>query len=260
MIIKLLILVDNKLVLNNFTICKYTSSSGISKIIIKSVNCISDIIKVPVYNKINGIDYYPVVFPLELPIYDKYVFSPYIILSSYNLNFQNDIDFFHKINQHIETNFKIIFFNFDYLLNNSVLFYQIINDNYLNLINFEILKTITDFKEFIKYLWDCININKLFCIYTLIKNPIISNKNIKEISSKAKLSKKIFTISNHMKTTKYNITLNPTDYTMSFSEYYNCNFKKSLKLSDIKPDIIYYIIVNKSESIVQIYYQTIIIL
>jgi hypothetical protein len=248
MIIKLLILVDNKLVLNNFTIGKYNSSSNSSKIIIKSVDYPNDIIKVPVYNKINGIDYYPVVFPLELPIYDNFIFNPYIILSSYNLNFENDIDFFYQINQHIETNFGLNFFKFDFLIDNSNLFSKIINEHYVNLINFEILNTIIDFKEFVKYLWICININKLFSIYTLIKNPNITKKNSKEIAANFNLPKEIFTNSNHMKLVKYNITFEPTDYTMNFHEYYNWNFKKSLKLSDIKPNVRYYIIVNKSDS------------
>jgi hypothetical protein len=248
MIAKLLILVDNKLVLNKFTIGKQFSSSGTSKIVIKSVDCPNYIIKVPVYNKINGIDYYPVVFPLELPIYNKNVFNPYIILSSYNLNFPNDIDFFSQINQIMETNFGLKFFNFDNLINDSNLFSKIINEHYINLINFEILNTITDFKEFIKYIWLCININKLFTIHTLIKNTNITNKNIKEISNKLNLPKKLFTIPNQMKLIKYNITLEPTDYNMNFLEYYSWNFKSSLKLSDIKPNEGYYIIVNKSDS------------
>jgi len=248
MIAKLLILVDNKLVLNKFTISKYISPAGISKIIVKLVDCSNDIIKVPVYNKINGIDYYPVVFPLELPIYNNNIFNPYIILSSYNLDFPNDIDFFYQINQNIENNFGLKFFNFDNLINDTKLFSMIINEHYKNLINFEILNTLTDFKEFIKYLWLCININKLFTIYTLIENPNIANKNIKELSNKLNLPKKVFIIPNHMKLTKYNITLEPTDYKMNFTDYYSWDFNSSLKLTDIKPNESYYIIVNKPES------------
>ena len=247
MITKLLILVNNKLVLNKFTISKYISSSGTSKIIVKLVDCSNDIIKVPVYNKINGIDYYPVVFPLELPIYNNNVFNPYIILSSYNLDFPNDIDFFYQINQNIKNNFGLIFFNFDNLINDTPLFSKIINEHYQNLINFEILNTLTNFKEFIKYLWLCININKLFTIYTLIKNPNIANKNIKELSNKLNLPKKVFIIPNHMKLIKYNITLEPTDYKMNFTDYYSWDFNSSLKLTDIKPNESYYIIVNKPD-------------
>lgn len=243
MIIKFLILVDNKLILNKFIINKYNN-----KIIINSVDCLSNIIKVPVYNKINGIDYYPVVFPLELPIYNNNVFNPYIILSSYNLNFSNDIDFFYQLNQIIKTTFELEFFNFDFLINDSSLFSKIINEHYLNWINFEILKTITDFKEFIKSFWICVNINKLFTIYTLIKNPNINNKNIKEISNKLNLEKKLFTIPNHMKLSKYNITLEPSDYNMTFSEYYTLDLKNSLKLSDIKLNVGYYIVINKYDS------------
>ena len=243
MIIKLLILVDNKLVLNKFTINKTNN-----KILIKSVDFSHDIIKVPVYNKINGIDYYPIVFPMEMPIYNKHIFNPYIIVSTYNLKFTNDIDFFSQINSTIETNFELTFLNFDSLLNDSILFSKIINDNYLNYINFNILKTITDFKDFIKNFWICVNINKLFVIYTFVKYPTITNKNIKEISNKLNLAKKLFIIPNHMKLTKYNITTSPNDFNMSFPEYYSWDFEAPLKLSDIKPNFCYYIIVNKSDS------------
>jgi hypothetical protein len=243
MIIKLFIVVDNKLILNNFTINNINN-----KIIIKSVENLNNVIKIPIYNKINGIDYYPIIFPLEMPIYDKNIFNPYIILSSYNINFSNDIDFFNQLNSIIETNFGLCFYNFDYLLNNPDLFSKIINENYIKLINFEILKDINNFEEFVRNLWLCIHINKLFTIFILIKYPTITNKNMKEISNKINFTKKMLVIPNHMKSFKYVITSTPSDFGMNFLEYYSYDFKVPLKISDIKLGVEYYIVINKSES------------
>jgi hypothetical protein len=243
MIEKLLVLVDNKLVSNKFTITKVNN-----KIVIKSVEYINGIIKVPVYNKINGIDYYPIVFPLEMPIYGKNIFNPYIILSTYSLNFPNEIDFFSQINSLIESKLGLTFLTFDNLLNDTNLFTKIINDNYGSLVNFDILKLQTDFNDFIQTLWLCININKMFSIYILSKHPTITNKNIKDIANKFNFNKKLFVIPNQIKTTRYDITLSPDDFVMNFPEYCSFNFKSSLKLSDIKPNTNYYILVNKTES------------
>ena len=252
MLIKLLILTNDKLVLNKFTINKFNNL-----IVIKSVECSDLIIKVPIYNKINGIDYYPLTFPLELPIYDNNIFNPYIILSSYNLNFKNNIDFFTQVCQTIKTNFELTFYSFEFIVDNPVLFGQIINEHYQKYITFEILKTTNNLNEFIKHLWNCINILKLFNIYVLIKYPDITNKNIKRITKELNLSKKLFINCNQIKSVKYNINLDYSDCLnhldtqdnkMTFIEYYNFDFKNYLKLSDIKSKISYYIIVNKLDS------------
>jgi len=78
MIIKLLILSDNKLIVNKFLLNR---KNNIIKIETLDKN---NIIKVPIYNMINGLDYIPISFPFELIIMENNkVFNPYIILSSF---------------------------------------------------------------------------------------------------------------------------------------------------------------------------------
>lgn len=243
MIIKILCMIDNKLILNKFYLCQSNN-----KLIIKLVDNSIYLIKIPVYNKFNGIDYYPITLPLSLPIYKNLVFNPYIILSSFNFSFNNDIDFFNQVNKIIESQMGLKFITFNNLLDdNSNLFSKIINEHYLTYLNFEILKDINQIDIFIKEFWLCIILNKLFVIYTLIKYPTISNKNIKDIATKYNLTKKVFTISNHLKNFKYNIT-SSDDFRITFPEYWNYNFNSSIKLNDLKPNNNYYIIVNKSDN------------
>ena len=240
MIHKFLIISDNKLILNKFSI-----SISNNKIIISSINT-NSIIKIPIYNKYNGINYVPVVFPIEMLIINNKVFNPYIILSSYNFDFDNDIDFFNQINKILKLNFNIDMIKFNELFDNNILLPTIMNEHYPNIFNENL--QIDDINSFIKNIWNNINIIKLYSIYLLIKFPNISNKTIKEINQKFLISKKILSIINHLKSFKYNITVN-NEYAMSLSEYYLFNLNTSLKLSDLKPNICYYILVNKNDSL-----------
>ena len=63
MIYKLFILIENKIVLNKFSINLHQN-----KVVIKSVEYDKNIIKIPVCNKFYGIKYIPISFPLELNI------------------------------------------------------------------------------------------------------------------------------------------------------------------------------------------------
>ncbi len=243
MIYKFLVMSDNKLVLNKFSICLLEN-----KIVIKSMDISNDIIKIPVYNKYNGINYFPVVFPLEMHVIDKMVFSPYIILSTFNLNFDNEIDFFSQITKIIKSDFNLKIIDFELLLNDTNnVFPKIMNEYYPNLINENLKVNNDNINEFIKKLWNNIIIIKLYIIYILIKFPSISNKNIKEICQITTIPKKILSIGNHIKSYKYNITVN-NEYAMTLSEYYNFNLNSSLKLADIKPNTCYYILINKNDS------------
>ena len=84
MIFNNLILIDNKIVNH-----KFFSEIIDNKLIINSLIKYNELIKIPFYNKYNGLFFEPIIFPVEMIISNKKVFSPYIILSSYNLK---DID------------------------------------------------------------------------------------------------------------------------------------------------------------------------
>jgi hypothetical protein len=129
MIIKLLILSDNKLIVNKFLLNR---KNNIIKIESLDNN---NIIKVPIYNMINGIDYIPLSFPFELIIMENnMVFNPYIILSSFiNIIPENDFDFFYQINIIIQKEYDLILVDFDYFLNDSTNnFISIMNNNYFS--------------------------------------------------------------------------------------------------------------------------------
>jgi len=205
MIYKNIVLFDEKLVYNKFSINKKDN-----KIIIKSINIKDNIIKVPVYNKFNGIDYVPICFPLEYIIIDNLIFNPYLILTSYNLQINNDIDFFYNINQIINNEYKLGTINFNDLLNNPKLnLIKILNENYIINLNKNDNLILT---EFIKNFWFDINIIKLYIIYISIKYPngITKNSNI---------PKNIQQFSNNLKKFKYSLTCNKSEYQMTLNEY-----------------------------------------
>lgn len=241
MIQKLHVLFENKLVLNKFLIKVQNNN-----LIIESLDLKNNIIQVPVYNKYNGLDYFSINFPLKLPIIKNSVFNYYLILSTYNLSCDNDIDFFHQIEQISLQKLKINWIKFDQLIDDKFNLPKIINDNYIKCITFDNLKDITDINQFVSLLLSNINIIKLFSIWTLIKFQNISNKNIKELVTKYNIPKKILAIANHLKSFKYNLTPN-IEYSMSLIEYINHNFSSSIKLSDLKPNNTYYILVNKND-------------
>ena len=77
MIQKFYILFENKLVVNKFSIKMQDNNIKIDSIELKN-----KLIKVPIYNKFNGLDYFTISFPLILPIIKNTCFNPYILLSS----------------------------------------------------------------------------------------------------------------------------------------------------------------------------------
>ena len=72
MIHKIHICIDDKLILNKFSINIHEN-----QIIINSLDNKNGIIKIAIYNKYNGIDYFPICFPLKMIIINDSVFNPY---------------------------------------------------------------------------------------------------------------------------------------------------------------------------------------
>ena len=243
MIIKLLISHDNKLIINKFHI-QYNKSNN--KIVITSLNNLENYIKVPIYNKYNGIDYYSICFPLELIVINNNVLNPYLILSSSSMN--NSIDFFYNLHTIINNVYNLHVLNFNELYK-SFNFIKVINDNYIQNIEMNDLKN-SDLNIVIKKVWTNLNIIKLCIIYFLIKFPDISNKNYKIINNKNDINKKIYTYANLLKSYRYNLFTNQSEHNLVFSEYYNFNYNVSIKLIDLVPKSYYFIIANNDESII----------
>ena len=242
MIQKLCILFENKIILNNFSIKLHNSN-----IIIDSLELKNKIVQVPIYNKFNGIDYFTVNFPLYLPIIKNTCFNPYLILSSFNLQLDNEIDFFYQLNKIISEKFNLKVLTFNDIVDEKFNLSKIINDNYLTCITLENLKGITNLKDFISILWFDINIIKLLCIWTLNKFQNISNKNIKDIISNYNIPKKLLVFANNLRLYKYNLSSN-IDSSMTLIEYINHNFNTSIKLLDLKPNNSYYLLINKFDN------------
>jgi len=242
MIQKLSILFENKIILNNFSI-KLNNSN----IIIDSVELKTKIAQIPIYNKFNGIDYYAINLPLYLPIIKNTCFNPYLILYSFNLQLDNNIDFFYQLNKIINEKFNLKLLTFNDILDEKFNLSKIINDNYLTCITLENLKSIINLKDFISILWFDINIIKLLSIWTLVKFQNISNKIIKDIINSYNIPKKILVIANNLRLFKYNLSSN-IESSMTLIEYLNHNFNTSIKLLELKPKNSYYLLINKFDN------------
>jgi hypothetical protein len=242
MIQKLHILFENKIIINKFSI-----KLQHNYIIIDSIELKNKILQVLVYNKFNGIDYYTVNFPLILPVIKNTCFNPYIILSSYNLQIDNDIDFFYQISKIINENYNIKFLNFKDIMDDKFNFPKIIQDNYLTNINLDNLKIHNNLEDFISTLWLNINIIKMLSIWILVKFPNISNKTIKDIINDYNIPKKILVLANNLKLLKYNLTSN-NEYSMTIIDYISHNFNSPIKLLDLKPNNSYYLLINKFDN------------
>jgi hypothetical protein len=238
MIIKLLILSENKLISNRFLLNRKNN-------IIKIESCDNNnIIKVPIYNMINGIDYIPISFPIELIIMENnMVFNPYIILSSFiTIIPDNDFDFFYQINMIIQKEYELTLADFDYFLNDMKdNFITIMNDNYSHLFTIDYLK-MDNINQFINTFWSYINISKLYTLYTLIRFLNISSKTLKK---ETQVHKKIISLSHTMELYRYNLSMNNDEYMMTLTEYINYN-KKYITLDCIKIGTPYYIIKNST--------------
>jgi hypothetical protein len=230
MIEKINILIDNKLILNRFII-----NHENNKIIINNMD-MNNIIKVPIYNKYNGLDYYPLIFPLELPIYNNMIFNPYIIFSS--LNLESEFDFFTRINEIIlKKNLKVM--NLEDLDDNII---KIIVENYKNILSTNFLNVSS--LELVNNLWLYINLIKLLYIYITIKH---ANKSLKELVKILNVDKKLINNINAMKNIKYSITDSESDNNMTLIEYLDYNFETSLKFEELNKNSNYYLDVNKPE-------------
>ena len=222
MIIKLYILIDNKLTINNFILSDCITKNNILKL--NSINNLNnnELIKIPICNIYNGVDYETIQLPLEfIKLNNKYIFNPYLILSSYNSDYDNDIDFFYQLNKMINNIYHLSFISFNNISNN----YNLINlyqKYYINIINDNI-------KLYMNNLQTNINIIKTIYIYY---NIIKFNKNNIMVFNYNLLNK-----------FKYKLIIN-SNLNLTLINYINYNYNTSLKLCELLINNNYYIINN----------------
>ena len=168
------ILINNKLILEKIIIQK-----KLDKFIINISNKYTNIIKIPIYNIYTGLYYVPIQFPLEIIIYNNYIFNPYIVLTSDISKKNNDLDFFYILEEKIKEKYNFSFYTINQILNiNNNILYNIINNNY-NISNILNNKTFN-----IETFWSNTVIIKLYVIYLLINKNIFIPKEYELLYSK----------------------------------------------------------------------------
>lgn len=224
----LLSILENSNIANdNFFNCSLLSSETNKTVElsdkIKSNNEVS-FMKILSCNNINGISYLNIYFPLKLFIIDSNVFCIYFFIINLTSNFKNKLDFFFNLNEILVKKFNLQIINFDNLLKYESNIFEIINNEYKDfIVN----------KKFNKEFWEMINLLLNLSIFILWINKIKTNDdnlearvnklpidsldspiNIDTSMKKNKLMKKIYQISNHLKTINYSINYS-NEYTVN---------------------------------------------
>lgn len=225
------IIMENKIVSKNFFLDKTDTSLII---------CMLDkhtLVKVPIYNKYNGINYIPISFPIVMPIIDGSLFNPYIIISSYNFDNENELDFFYLLKKSVMEIYGLKLYSMADKMN----IIDIINKYYITNIEMDNMKeSYNSLDKYISILYENINIIKLGVIYLLN----MSKKERKQLN----IPKKLHSITNKMIDYKYNLYSTNLENIFSLPEYFSINFSKELELSNIKVNCYYFININNSES------------
>lgn len=232
MIINILLLIDNKLTSSKIKLTRtsdsiiinYNETTGLHQ---------TGIIKIPIYNNINGINYEPIFFPFEMTIFNNMVISYYTILSSYGIDTPNDIDFFYQINRVITKEYNLSLARFSYMLENDM----------ISILNSMCNKAISDIgmkdtNQFIKNTWDAINSIKLYIIYISIRFP---QSNKKKLHTKYNIPNRILSLYESFCNYKYNLNNIDDEIMLLFNEYYMKDNNRILNNDDIISNHSYYI-------------------
>ena len=93
---------------------------------------INNIIKIPVLNRYNSLNYYPVTFPLKCNIINGKIFSEYIILYSFNIKIDNNIDFFYNLFKYTKETFNLDAIYYDEINTNNIILLNNTDDKVSN--------------------------------------------------------------------------------------------------------------------------------
>jgi len=197
MLIKLPIILNNKIDIINFKINKFEN-----KFIIKPLTeNKDDLYQFMVTNKEFCMNTFHIKFPYEITIIDnKYLFSNYFFITSILNGFHCELNFFSNILINIEKHFnkKLNFFKLDYLLNNVANITKKCN------ILIETKKKFEDLKEMESYLDTQLTISLNLIYLLLYKFPQNCSKDFKESAIKEFIPNKIINCLNLIKNYKIN--------------------------------------------------------
>ena len=233
MILKLPIIINNKIINSLFKLNRYTDyfilslfESYIDDELDSTVKNTLDIslIKILTCNNVNGLSYLNLYFPLKLFIIDDCLITMYFFIINLTSNFKSNLDFFYQLNEVIINKYKLSIINFDKYDKYQDKIFKIVNEQYLFLINN---------KKFNKEFWEMINLLLNCSGFILWLNNANINKN--------KLFKKISNITNSLKLVKYSINYS-NDYNLL--EHIKISNNENLKFSDIQVNMCYYMLIN----------------
>jgi hypothetical protein len=197
MLIKLPIILNNKIDIINFKINKFEN-----KFIIKPLTeNKDDLYQFMVTNKEFCMNTFHIKFPYEITIIDnKYLFSNYFFITSILNGFHCELNFFSNILINIEKHFnkKLNFFKLDYLLNHVANITKKCN------ILIETKKKFEDLKEMESYLDTQLTISLNLIYLLLYKFPQNCSKDFKESAIKEFIPNKIINCLNLIKNYKIN--------------------------------------------------------
>ena len=248
MLLKLPIVIDNKVIFTLFKLIKYETyyllslfyninNDNINCDVISDKNCItksdSNIIKIILSNNITGYEFYNIYVPLKLFIINNELFSVYFFITYFCPPYLNtNFDFFSYLNIILKNQNLQLIKEENYIKYQTSIF-KIINSEYLLLNNNN---------KYNKEFWEIINLILSTSLYILWLNK----QNITNI----KISKKIQNIVNIIKNIKYSIDYS-NEYT--FNEHMLNKDNHEVSLSDLIINNNYYLLItNKKYLLVKI--------
>lgn len=237
MLLKLPIILDNKVVFTLFKLIKYDTYyllSLFNNIDINDNNCIpkseGNIIKIIISNNISGYEFYNIYVPLKLFIVDDKLVSIYFFITYFSFFYIDDLnvnyDFFIYLNNILKTK------NLQLLKQENYIKYQ---NNIFEIINSEFI-LLNNNKKYNKEFWEIINLllNSILFFFWLNRQK---NINIK-------IPKKIQNFSNVIKQIKYSIDYSE-EYT--FNNHILSINNSELSLNDLIVNNNYYLLINNKK-------------
>jgi len=224
MLLKLPIIIENKVIFSLFKLKKYDSYYLLSPI---ENNNSEVVIKIILSNNISGYEFFNLYLPLKLFIIDNELLSFYFFMKTFCSTINNNFDFFYSLNNFVINKLKLRLIEKDSLTIKYNQIFDIIISEYIKL---------TNNKKYNKEFWEIINLLLNTTSYILWLNQL----NITNINN----TKKFNTYTNTLKNIKYNIDFS-NDY-LFIDHLINKN-NNELQLKDLINNNNYYLLINNKK-------------
>jgi hypothetical protein len=245
MLLKLPIIIDNKVVFTLFKIIKYdayyvlslfeniNNNDNINCDVLSDKNNINksegNIIKIILSNNITGYEFYNIYVPLKLFIINNHLLSFYFFMTNFRSTINNNFDFFTCFNNILKNKLNI-----QLIEKTNYIKYQ---NKILDIINSEYL-ILNNNKKYNKEFWEIINLTLNSSLFILWLNKL----NITNI----KLTKKIQNITNILKNIKYSFDFS-SEYT--FSDHMLNKDNNEIEYNNLINNNYYYLLINNNKNL-----------